>query len=87
MQKDFVKAKAVAKSVYEMGKEGGGSTYELMKDYSKIFSIDNQRNSELILAIPCDGTKAIVLINGIVLQCQEIIPIFLLLQRVVIPIE
>ena len=40
MQKDFVKAKAVAKSVYEMGKEGGGSTYELMKDYSKIFSID-----------------------------------------------
>ena len=57
MQKDFVKAKAVAKSVYEMGKEGGGSTYELMKDYSKIFSIDNQRNSELILAIPCDGTK------------------------------
>ena len=57
MQKDFVKAKAVAKSVYEMGKEGGGSNYELMKDYSKIFSIDNQRNSELILAIPCDGTK------------------------------
>ena len=57
MQKDFVKAKTVAKSIYEMGKEGGGSIYELMTDYSKIFSIDNQRNKELILAIPCDGTK------------------------------
>lgn len=57
MQKDFVKAKAVAKSVYEMGVEGGGSTYKLLDDYAKIFSIDNQRNNEVILAIPCDGTK------------------------------
>lgn len=57
MQKDFAKAKTVAKSVYEMGKEGGGSIYELLPEYAKVFSIDNQRNREMVLAIPCDGTK------------------------------
>lgn len=57
MQHDYENAKKVAKSIYEMGKEGGGSIYELLPDYQKIFSIDNSGNKEMILAIPCDGTK------------------------------
>lgn len=57
MQKDFVNAKKVAKSIYKMGTEGGGSLYGLLDDYQKIFSIDNSGNKEMILAVPCDGTK------------------------------
>ena len=47
----------MAKSVYEMGAEGGGKLYGLLDDYQKIFSIDNSANKEMILAVPCDGTK------------------------------
>lgn len=57
MQHDFVKAKEVAKSVYEMGEEGGGHLYGLLDDYQSIFSINNSGNKEMILAIPCDGAK------------------------------
>jgi|UniRef100_UPI00359C73FC hypothetical protein len=57
MQKDFESAKRVAKSVYEMGAEGGGKLYGLLDDYQRIFSIDNSANKEMILAVPCDGTK------------------------------
>ena len=57
MQKDFESVKEVARSVFEMGKEGGGNTYELLADYQQIFSIENSGNKEVILAIPCDGTK------------------------------
>lgn len=57
MQKDFVNAKKVAKSIFEMGTEGGGSLYGLLNDYQQVFSIDNIGNKEVILSIPCDGTK------------------------------
>jgi hypothetical protein len=59
LQEDFINAKKVAKSIYEMGVEGGGSLYSLEKDYKRVFSIENRGGSckEVILAVPCNGTK------------------------------
>lgn len=58
MKGDFAKAKPVAKELYEMEESSGvGSTYRLEPSYKNVFSISNERNKELILAIPCDGTK------------------------------
>lgn len=58
MKGDFQNAKPVAKDLYEMGIESGiGSIYRLEPSYQNVFSISNEKNKELILAIPCDGTK------------------------------
>jgi len=58
MKGDFVNAKPVAKELYEMGEESGaGSLYGLITNYKDVFSINQQRNKEIILAVPCDGTR------------------------------
>lgn len=58
MKGDFERALPIARDLYKQGIESGeGSTYALNDSYKNIFQVDASSVKELILAIPCDGTK------------------------------
>lgn len=47
-EKDWQNAEATAREIMDLG------VYRLEPDYRKIWAIDNEQNSEIIFAIPCD---------------------------------
>lgn len=53
----YQRALPVARDLYAQGSNGGGATYALNDSYADIFQVDLSAEKEIILAIPCDGTK------------------------------
>jgi len=49
-EKDWVKAESTSRDIMNLG------VYSLQSNYKSIWAIDNEQNSEIIFAIPCDAT-------------------------------